>query len=184
MSGAARDDVEVIQALGLDAAELRVYELLLDEPGSRIVDVAAASGWSAHRVQRALAALEHKGLATRSAHRSARFLPTPPDIAIEALAAKRHDELQRARAAAMRLLSERTLAAKTLREREHVVELVTGRDAQARVFEQIQRGAQEELLSIERPPYVVGSVFGVEVQEQAMARGVVYRNILEADALR
>ena len=180
--GHLRDDVEAFLAVGLGEAELQAYEVLLDRPSSTVGDVAAAIGGTPRRVQRLLADLEFKGLATRLPERNARYLPTPPDIAVEALIARRQEELQRARAAAVRL-REKTLAAKEPRPNERVVELVTGRDAQARVFEQIQRGAKQEVLSIERPPYVVGAHTGNAAQDDAMVRGVVYRNILEADAL-
>jgi sugar-specific transcriptional regulator TrmB len=183
MSSPRNDDTDALLAVGLTPDEVDAYEALLIKPGSTASDIVAVSGKSLRSVQRTLASLELQGLATRSPERHARYLPTPPDIAVEALIAKRTDELQRARIAALRL-REKTSQAHLVHEDDRIVELVTGRDAQARVFEQLQRGAHRELLSIERPPYVIGANARNEAQEQAMSRGVSYRNIIEADALQ
>jgi sugar-specific transcriptional regulator TrmB len=183
VSASRNDDTEALLAVGLAHDEVDAYEALLIKPGSTASEIAATSGKSLRSVQRTLASLELHGLATRSLERHPRFIPTPPDIAIEALIAKRTDELQRARAAAVRL-REKASTAQAVHEDDRIVELVTGRDAQARVFEQLQRGARRELLSIERPPYVIGANAPNEAQEQAMSRGVSYRNIIEADALQ
>jgi sugar-specific transcriptional regulator TrmB len=183
MRGSRNDDTDALLAVGLTRDELDAYEALLVKPGSTASDVVALIGKSLRSVRRTLASLEFQGLTTRSPERHPRYLPTPPDIAVEALIARRTDELQRARFAALRL-REKTSTAHAVHEDDRIVELVTGRDAQARIFDQLQHGAQRELFSIERPPYVIGANTRSEAQEQAMSRGVSYRNIIEADALQ
>ena len=85
--------------------------------------MATALDWTARKVNRVLAALELKGLATRSPERVPRYLPAPADIAIEALILKRQGELQRARLTAS-LLHEQSLRGGNARKSEQrVVEL-------------------------------------------------------------
>jgi sugar-specific transcriptional regulator TrmB len=176
-------DREILGAIGISADELVVYERLLRCDGATPAEIAAALGLGPGRVRRLLSMLEQKGLATHLPERVIRFLAAPPDIALEALIAKRQDELGRARAVAVRL-REDVLENRSKRPAvERVVEVVTGQQAQARVFEQMQRSAQNEVLSVERPPYVLDLSETNPAQQQAIGRGVRYRNVIDTTAL-
>ena len=173
----------MLEPIGISSPEERVYERLLERGSGTAAEIAADLDWPARKAQALLKALEAKGLATHSPERVPRFLPTPPDIAVEALVLKRQEEIQRARLAALRL-SERAVETRRSRETEtRVVEIVRGREAQGRVFEQMQRAAQDEVLSVERAPYVLQLTDMNEAQKQAIERGVRYRNVIETDAL-
>jgi sugar-specific transcriptional regulator TrmB len=177
------DEDDPMLALGLSQEELKAYELLLSRPGSTVSDMVAVTPWSSRRTKHLLESLEIKGMTTCLPERPPRYLPTPPDVALEALMARKQNELQRARLSAQRWHA-KMQEAKHPRIQEPLIEIIAGRDAIAHIFDQIQRAAQRELLGLERPPYVTGSPHQhFEVQKQAIARGVVYRNIVDATVL-
>ena len=124
-----------------------------------------------------LDALEQKGLATRTSGQPRRHIPASPDIAVEALVLRRHDELRRARAEIQRL-QER--AAASAGEQRQMIELVTTREAERHVFEQMQHAAQHELIFLERPPILIaGPEQPNETEMKALSRGVRYRSIAD-----
>jgi sugar-specific transcriptional regulator TrmB len=175
--------IDMLEPIGISEPEERVYVVLLERGSGRAEEIAVDLGWSRAKVRRLLEALEAKGLATHAPEPVKRYLPTPVDIAVEALVLKRQQEMQHARLAALRLQqhAERTRRSRTPEAR--VVEIIVSREAQGRVFEQMQRAAQEEVLSVERAPYVLQLSDMNEAQRHAIARGVRYRNVIEAGAL-
>jgi sugar-specific transcriptional regulator TrmB len=178
-----RTDTGSLQAIGLALEEESAYRQLLLRHGATAAEMAAALDWTARKTNRVLAALELKGLATRSPERVPRYLPAPADIAIEAMILKRQGELQRARLTASRLHEQSLRGGHARKSEQRVVELVTGSEAQVRVYEQMQHAAQHEFLGIERPPYVMGVANRNAAQGRAIARGVVYRNICDTSTL-
>jgi sugar-specific transcriptional regulator TrmB len=121
--------------------------------------------------------LEQKGLATRTTGQPRRYIPASPDIAVEALALRRQDELRRARAEIQRLQERATEGAG---ERRQMIELLTTREAERHVFEQMQHAAQHELIFLERPPILIaGPEQPNETEMKALARGVRYRSIAD-----
>ncbi|MEP7044331.1 MAG: helix-turn-helix domain-containing protein [Dokdonella sp.] len=178
-----RADIGTLQAIGLAVEEEEAYRALLQRHGASAADIAAAFGWPSRKVQRVLSALELKGLATRSPERVPRYLPAPADIAIEALILKRQGELQRARLTASQLHEQSLRGGAARKSDQRIVELITGSEAQVRVYEQMQHAARHEFLGIERPPYVMGVANRNAAQGRAIARGVVYRNICDSSTL-
>jgi sugar-specific transcriptional regulator TrmB len=173
----------MLEPIGITPSEERVYEQLLERGNGTADEIAIDLGWSVRKVRPLLKSLEANGLATHVPERTPRYLPTPTDIAVEALVLRRQEEIQRARLAALRL-QERAAQARRSRDVEaRVVEIVVGREAQGRVFEQMQRAAQTEVLGIERAPYVLQLTDVNDAQRQAMERGVRYRNVVDTDAL-
>ena len=173
----------MLESIGIPEPEERVYEVLLERDSGTADEIAHDLGWSVRKVRPLLKSLEVKGLATHAPERIPRYLPTPPDIAVEALVLRRQEEIQRARLAALRLQERATHARKARAVETPVVEIVSGREAQGRVFEQMQRTAQHEVLGVERAPYVLHLDEINEAQKHAMARGVRYRNVIETDVL-
>lgn len=176
-------DAGTLEAIGVPAQEEQVYRMLLQRRGATAPELSAALAWPLRRLQGLLAALELKGLATRLPERVPRYLPAPPDIAIEALILKRQGELQRARLTASQLHEQAQQADLPRKSEQRIVEIVTGSEAQVRVYEQMQHAARHEFLGIERPPYVMGVANRNAAQGRAIARGVVYRNIVDTTTL-
>ena len=170
-------DESPLSALGISLEEQQAYELLLANPGSTAPDVAHATRWSARRATHILKSLEVKGLANCFPERTPRYLPTPPEVALDLLTTRKQEELQRARVVALRWSSK----ARQTPLDERPVEIVSGREAISHMFQHMHRTARREILCLERAPYVNSPTFGYsDVQNQAMARGVVLRNIIDA----
>jgi hypothetical protein len=107
-------------------------------------------------------------------------------MALQALIMQRQKDLQSARAAASALQEQ--VAAQRHGEQEQVIELITSREAEAQVFEHMHRTAQEEVITLIRWP---GRVSRLDVpsdehgnsQREALARGVKFRSIVDAEFL-
>ena len=146
-------------------------------PARRLSDLERELTLPSRKLQRVLDALEQKGLVTRTSGPPRRHIPASPDIAVEALLLRRHDELRRARAEIQRL-QER--AAASAGEQRQMIELVTTREAERHVFEQMQHAAQHELIFLERPPILIaGPEQPNETEMKALSRGVRYRSIAD-----
>lgn len=171
--------------LGIDEREESIYRWLLPHPGTTAHELCRHLPFSLAEGRRLLDRLESKGLATHSPERPRRYFPAPPDIAIDALAQHRESEIRRARAVAADLRKEMT---HTAAHPEQIIEMVTNRNAERQIFEQLQRAAQKEIVSLVRPPILI-SRLDVPYEEdqltqrQAQRRGVRYRGIVDAEFL-
>jgi sugar-specific transcriptional regulator TrmB len=166
-----------LEALGISEIEERVYEALLDRSGATSAELERDLTLPARKLQRVLDALEQKGLATSTSARPHRYIPASPDIAVEALVLRRQDELRRARAEIQRLQDR---AIESAGEQRQMIELVTTREAERHVFEQMQHAAQHELIFLERPPILIaGPEQPNETEMKSLARGVRYRSIAD-----
>lgn len=170
-----------LEGIGLTADEESVYGSLLDAPSSSLADLMGATRLPRERARHVLASLEATGLVSRSPQVPARFVPTPPDIALEALVIRKEEQLQRARLAARAL---------TRRFRRHqrdgsveLVEVVRGTDAIRQRFAQLQRAATTEMLVFDKPPYVANTVRESEFELAALSKGSVWRGLYDRQAL-
>jgi sugar-specific transcriptional regulator TrmB len=174
-----------LEALGIDAAEERIYRHLVHRPGAIARDIAAELEVPLRRVQRLLEAIERKGLARHSPEHPRRYHAAAPDMAIEALILKQQEDLQRARVVAQEL-QEQAAAARVAGSPEQMVELVASSTGERLVFEQLYLGAQVELVTLMRPPMRVSSMqppFDLPLQRQAHERGVRFRTLVDDDYL-
>lgn len=173
--------MSIFGAVGISASEERVYRALLAAPRATLSEVAAASELTRARAKRALGALEAEGLVGSMPGREPRFFPAPPDIAMEGLIHRRREQLELARTEAARLAQE-FRATRSRVDPIDLVEVVTGEDALRQRFVQLQRSAEVEVVLIDRPPYAYPP--GINPHElEALARGVRYRVIYDAEAL-
>jgi len=167
-------------ALGITPLEQKVYEALLDAPGSAVAAVAKAARISSASASRLLKAIEGKGLANRLPERIPRYFPTPPEVAVDLLFTKKQDELQRARAATQHWQARVQPALVD----EQPIEVISGREAIMHRFQHMHRTSKHEIICFERPPYVVSATYRyADVQEQAMGRGVVLRTLIDTSVL-
>lgn len=171
----------VFEAVGVTDAEERIYRLLLANPAASPSELARTAGVASGKARQALSALEAKGLASRSPGRAVRYVPAPPEPAIQLLILRRQEELESARLAASRLAHEYRESLQRSRPGD-LVEIVVGLDAVAQRFLQMQRGATSELLVVDRPPYASPEA-GERSEEEILSRGVRYRTIYAQEAL-
>ncbi len=170
----------MLQVLGISDAEERVYRALLVRSGAPVEVLAEATAQSRGALSALLSSLEAKGLVSRLPGRPARYVAAPPDLAVGALIVRREEELERARLYALKLLTDMRGPPPDDAGVE-VVEVVGGTDAIAQRFVQLQQGAREEVLVLDRPPYTRAS--NAKDEKDALARGVVYRGIYDHEAL-
>jgi len=176
-SSSSKPGSRPLEALGIAEPEERVYEALLDRSDATLSELERELNLPPRILQRLLDALERKGLATHTSGQPRRYVPASPDIAVEALVLRRQDELRRARAEIQRLQQR---AAQSAGDRRQMIELVTTREAERHVFEQMQHAAQHELIFLERPPILIaGPEQPNETEMKALARGVRYRSIAD-----
>ena len=176
-----------LETLGISAEEERSYRLLLSKPLASADDIAPTLGFPVRKTQRLLDALATKGLATHSPERPRRYMPVLPEFAVEAMVSQRQADLERVRAA-IPDLRKHAANARDAAERGEVVELVTSRDAERRIFDQAQDVARHEVVTLVRPPLRITRLDAPFEQDQqhqknARARGVRYRSIVDADYL-
>ena len=166
--------------LGITPLEQRIYEVLLDAPGSTVAHLARHARITRAAAARVLKSLEVKGLANRLPERISRYFPTPPEVAVDLLITKKQDELQRARTVTQRWQGKFRPAL----VEEQPIEVISGRDAIMHRFQHMHRTSKHEIICFERPPYVVSATHRyADVQEQAMARGVGLRTLIDSSVL-
>lgn len=173
-----------LDILGISEPEERVYRWLLTHPPSVAIEAGRALGLSVSRMQNLLDRIETKGLATHSPERPRRYIPVSPDVALEAFALRRQEELRHARAA-IRELQEQAVAVHPRRGRKQMVELIISDEAKHQTFEQMHRSAREEVIALTRPPLLISRLELAPSEDQrtqraAQARGVRYRGIVDA----
>lgn len=174
-----------LEILGISESEEQAYRWLLLHPGATARDLSQELGMASGAGPRLMERLESKGLATHSPEQPRRYIPVSPDIAIEAIARQHEGEIQRARAAASEMRKE---MARTGKGWEQTIELITNPDAERQIFEQIQRVAQNEVVSLVRPPILISHLElpyeeDQRTQAEAQRRGVSYRGIVDSEFL-
>ncbi|MGN9838028.1 helix-turn-helix transcriptional regulator [Nonomuraea sp. H19] len=171
----------LLEGLGVTVAEETAYRALLRHGPATLSRLATETGASAAAIRRMLPRLEDLGLISRVAGRPLRVVATPPNVAIDILVARRQEELTHSRAAAALLATE--VAERSGPHPEEVLEVVTGRDAVARRYLQLERGATREMLVLVHPPYAVDISDDSENRQRAARQGApVTRGIYSQQA--
>ncbi|MFC4115740.1 helix-turn-helix transcriptional regulator [Nonomuraea zeae] len=165
----------LLEGLGVTVAEETAYRALLRHGPATLNELAAETGSSAAAIRRMLPRLEDLGLISRVAGRPLRLVATPPNVAIDILVARRQEEITHSRAAAALLATE--VAERNGPHPEEVLEVVTGRDAVARRYLQLERNATEEMLVLVHPPYAVDVSDDHENRQRAARQGAPTRGI-------
>ncbi|MGH8428437.1 MAG: helix-turn-helix domain-containing protein [Gammaproteobacteria bacterium] len=184
-TGAA--ETRPLDILGISEAEEHVYSWLLAHSGATVPEIAQALKLTPGKAQRLLDSIEAKGLTTHSPERPRRYIPTSPDITMEALILQRQNDLQRARGA-VQALHEQAAATQHRGEREQMVELITSPVSERQLFEQMQLTAQREIIAMTRPPVLISRLDVPYEQDQkhqrmAQTKGVHYRSIVDQNFL-
>ncbi|MBO9664199.1 hypothetical protein [Dokdonella sp.] len=173
-------DSDALRLVDLTAEELRLYEILLRQPDSALQEL-VAGGWVQADAERVLRAIERKGLASRSLQQPPRYRATPPDVCLGPLVGRQQRGVQSARRLLERLGAIRPRSEVGYEEVQ--AEIVTGQRSLAQAMERLYASAQEEVLRLERSPYVDELTGQGEQNTPPPRQGVRCRTILDTDAL-
>ncbi|MHB8718251.1 MAG: helix-turn-helix transcriptional regulator [Candidatus Dormibacteria bacterium] len=174
----------VAAALGLGLAQLRIFESLALHPAASVDDLALRAGISRAEATRAIEALKGIGLVAPAPSGDGRMQVLDPDVALTGLIQRGEEALA---------LSQSGLAharswARQLARNYHTavseqgapaIQIIEGLTAATSLFQQFQAGMREELIGMEKPPYLeplVENPAELHVLEQGRAH---YRWIYE-----
>ncbi|MGW3263335.1 helix-turn-helix domain-containing protein [Streptomyces sp. NPDC001056] len=172
----------MLAAIGLDERHEAAYRALVAVGAADVADLARRLVLGTQDTERTLRGLERHGLAARSSARPGRWVAAPPAVALGALLTRQRHELEQAELAAALLAREYRAAAAEPAVHD-LVEVVTGASAVAQRFLQLQLGAAEEVCALVTDSPVAVSAAENEAEEQAAARGVRYRVVMERGVL-
>ncbi|MDR3033340.1 MAG: hypothetical protein LBV78_09580, partial [Kitasatospora sp.] len=153
MTSDLQDTERLLAAIGLGQPEARMYEAVVACPGATADELTVDARMSARRARAILGVLASHGLVSRTAHRPARYVPAPPDVAIEPLITRRQKDLQEARVLAAGLGERIRQAASPPCDGQEAIELLMGREAVGQRAQQLEQAVSTELLCFDRPPY-------------------------------
>ena len=174
-----------LAGLGVGPVEEWLYRILLRYGPATLGELTtrAAGTVSVGQLRRLVPRLVDLGLVSHLPGRPIRLAPAPPEAAIEALAARRLEELNRGRAATTELLEEASFGANS--RPEQLVELITGQEAVARKFVHLHKTAQEEMRALVLPPYALDPADPDHPQKSAPVKpGLRIRGIYDPAALQ
>lgn len=180
------DEERALHVLGIGREEEDVYRWLLTHSRTRSADIARALVLSPSRVKRLLDGIEAKGLVTYTPEQPRRYMAVSPDIALEALALRHQEMLKHAHGAIKEL--QQHARAEQHDGSESVVEVITSRETERQIFDNLHRTAQDEILTLTCPPLRVTRLDTSggtqnDLQSEAQTRGVSYRSIVDAEFL-
>ncbi|NUT32689.1 MAG: LuxR family transcriptional regulator [Hamadaea sp.] len=170
----------MLEALGVAPDDEALYRTLLREPGLTLADLAERVARGPRPVRQTLQRLADFGLISGLPGRPTRYVAARPDTAIEALVARRQQELLTVRQSAQALLAE--VPAERRHRPEEELEIVFGRAAVAARFQRLQQTARHELLVLDRPPYAQDPREPNPGEDDLLGRGVRLRGIYAPEA--
>ncbi|MDF6018011.1 LuxR family transcriptional regulator [Streptomyces sp. JH34] len=172
----------MLSAIGLDDRQEAAYRALVTTGAAELSDLARRLALPEADTERALRRLEQRGLVAPSSSRADRWVAAPPGIALGALLTQQRHELEQAELASA-LLAEDYRAQAAEPTVHDLVEVVTGADAVAHRFHQLQLGATTEVCALVTGKPIVVTGMENESEERATTRGVSYRVVVERDVL-
>lgn len=165
----------MLEALGMSAAEERVYRVVVGGYRARAEEVAAGLGISVPEVEPALRSLVRRRLVSRSGDH---YVPAPPEVSLGPLLVQGQTELEQARAAVAQLAEQYRNGARR-RDSAQLVEVVTGAEAIRQQALHLQRCAREEMLWFCRKEPIAMTAAENDEEFRALDRGVRYRVVYE-----
>lgn len=168
----------LLEILGIDEPEERVYRALLSTGWVTAAELARLASLPARETRQLLARIEAKGLATHTAERPRRYTAMSPDVAIEALVSQRRADLERARSSMHEIVEH--VSSTRSKTGEQIVEIVP-RSAMGGLISQLDRSAQSEIIAFQRAPLLFAGSH--PIQAKTLAKGARIRSIAEAEFL-
>ncbi|GIH22601.1 transcriptional regulator [Acrocarpospora phusangensis] len=175
------DDGPALEVLGISAFDERVYRAVLASPGITVQELVMRSGESSGRIQSSLSRLRAKGMVNRLWGRSPRWTATSPGTAIRSLVRGLQSELDRITETADAMEA----AFRTVGQDPDEVgqfEVLAGPEELARWYLRVQQEARDEVLTFDRPPYVLD--YRNPLQSDRLRDGVRYRTIYAPEAFQ
>lgn len=172
----------MLGAIGLDEVQEAAYRALVGLGAAEVGDLSHRLGLPEEDAGRVLRRLEGHGLVAQSSARPGRWVAAPPAVALSALLTRQRHGLEQAELAAAVLAGE--FRAEATEPAVHdLVEVVTGANAVAQRFLQLQFGAESEVCALvtDKPVAITGMENVAE--QEAARRGVTYRVVLERDVV-
>lgn len=168
-----------LHALGLPAAEQRLYELLLTRSAFTVAEARELSRDAGLIIRR----LERRGLISRLPGEPPRYAVAPADEAFAGLIAGREREL----AAARNRLTELTARFRqaVVGDPAALVEVCHGTEAAVEWYERLHAGTKREFRAFDGPPYLLPNYWDASdhVELREMARGVQFRVLYDRRAV-
>jgi DNA-binding NarL/FixJ family response regulator len=174
--------VNALDGLGLTADQSLAYRELLTMPSATPAELSARLGCETSVATLALVALEREGLVARSGEDLSRYVASPPGVTLGALLVRRQNEIRVAEVE-LAALDELYRTGVADRATADVVDVVRGPEAIRQRFEQLQLAAREEVMAFVKAPAAVVSTAENTAEDEAVARGVRYRVLLEREML-
>jgi sugar-specific transcriptional regulator TrmB/DNA-binding CsgD family transcriptional regulator len=171
----------MLDVLGLDTLEERVYRRLVSVPSESADLLAASLSVDASGIAVALEALESKGLVARSMATPEHFVASPPAVALGSLIVQRQEDVRRAQLE-LTVLAEQYRGSAAERTVNDVVDVVRGPQVVAQRFGQLQRGARQQVQALVKSQIAVVSPEENVQEDVALSRGVGYQVVLERSA--
>lgn len=175
-------DEALLKLAGLNSSEIRLYRALLARHPQSLADLRSGVEATPSAAERAVLALEAKGLVTRAPGREEELLPVSPSLALEGLVLRREQELGQVRAFAQRLEEEYRFQASGGSSAQ-MVEVLDSPEVVGQRALQMLRAAREEFLGFDKPPYTTSAEENDPELEAAIARGVRTRAIYDRQSL-
>src|SRR5699024_6572890 len=139
-----------------DPAEEAAYRALVTLPSASVSELASLLEVDVSVVRPALRTLGEKGLVATSSASNGQFVASPPMVALGSLVRERQDDIDRVRSE-LESLTEQYRGAAAQRTVTDVIDVVTGTEAVAQRFAQLQRSARSEVLALIRSGVAVVS---------------------------
>lgn len=167
----------MLEALGLTAEQEALYRLLISRPRAAPAELGPAES-----VERDLAVLAGHGLVSQLSGAPARYVASPPAVALGALLAARREGLRTAELA-LAVLAEEHRQAASDRAAGDLIEVVTGVEAVRQRFLQIQWTARKRARCFSTAPFVAVPLEENTAEDEGVRRGVEYQVILDREVL-
>ncbi len=172
----------MLGVLGLGEIEERAYRRLVGVPSESVAGLARELRVDVPVAAAALRSLEAAGLVARSVAEPGQYVASPPGLALGSLIVQRQEDIRRAEVELAGLV-EAYRAGASERMLTDVIDVVSGPQAVAQRFGQLQRGARHEVLALIRSTVALVSPEDNVDEDVALGRGVQYRLVVERAAL-
>ncbi|MGW6355147.1 TrmB family transcriptional regulator [Streptomyces sp. NPDC055092] len=170
----------MLDVLGLEPDDERVYRALLGRPESTATVLSDLLALAPAQVDRCLSRLVAWGLVIRSADEQ--FTAAPPAVALGALISQRRDGL-RAAEHALVTFAEQHRAATAASGIVDLIEVVTGVDAIRHRYLQVQQAARTQVRAFITAPFIALPPEENTAEPMALGRGVQFRAVLDRAVL-
>lgn len=176
-----------LQTIGISDLEERAYRWLILHHESSYQQLGEALSLSPEQTRGLVDELQAKGLVTSTSNEPPRFRPVAPNIALERLVLRKRKDLQDTEAEIRGLQEQLDL---TVRQSDDdpIVEVIKNSEAEQQIFGHMHRTAQVEVVTMVRLPMRITRL-DVPPEEsrkherEALARGVKYRTLVDAEFL-